>query len=229
MMFKELQSLMEHVPMGGDYAEAAGANVLGKRSQSNLRDTWGRLRHLYTFDPSHTPFALLERYWHAAKPSDWPVLALLYALQSDALLQLSAETVLSREEGEPVPVAAFEEALEEAFPGRFTPKTRLSSAQNLASSWKQAGWIAGLRKPVRVKPVLSRVSVAFACHLAYLHGQTGLFILASPLVRVLALPDPELRALLVEASQYDLLAFRHAGDFVSFTFPDLHPAEAHAE
>jgi len=64
-------------------------------------------------------------------------------------------------------------ALNQKYPARFRPTTLHSTAQNLASSWTQAGFLVGKIKKSRSRPVVTPVVAAFACVLGCLWGSRG--------------------------------------------------------
>src|SRR5690606_3916865 len=107
------------------------------------------------------------------------------------------------------------------YPGKYSPVTSHSIGKNLASSWKQAGYIKGKTKNIRVQPDISYKVAAFAFCLAFLEGDRGEFILKNPVVRALCLSETTLRALAIEAAKQDLLQYQYGGSVTSFAFPQL--------
>ena len=94
-------------------------------------------------------------------------------------------------------------------------------AQNLASSWKQAGFITGKVKNIRTQPEINYLVLAFAFLLAYLNGIRGDFILKSDYVKALSLAERMSRSLATEAGKRDLLQYQFAGNVTSITFNNL--------
>ena len=94
-------------------------------------------------------------------------------------------------------------------------------AQNIASSWKQAGFITGKVKNIRTQPEINYLVIAFAFLLAYLNGVRGDFILKSIWIKTLCLDESRIRALAIEAGKRDLLQYQFAGNVTSLTFNNL--------
>ena len=115
----------------------------------------------------------------------------------------------------------LENNIENHYPQKYSPNTRRSSAQNIASSWKQAGFITGKVKNIRTQPEINYLVVAFAFFLAYLNGLRGDFILKSDFVKALSLDERTIRSLAVEAGKRDLLQYQFAGNVTSITFKNL--------
>jgi hypothetical protein len=102
--------------------------------------------------------------------------------------------------------------------GRFGEKTARSTSKNIASSWKQAGFITGKVKNIRSQPSISYKIVAFAMLLSYLKGDKGDFLIKSSTVQALCLNEDKLRDLTFEASKRDYLQYQYAGNVTSISF-----------
>jgi len=113
------------------------------------------------------------------------------------------------------------ENVERYYPKRFTAKTLESVAQNIASSWKQAGFIIGKVKNIRFQPPISYKIVSFAMLLAYLDGKRGDYILQDNCVSALCLSESKLRELAIEASRRDYLQYQFAGNVTAISFDKL--------
>jgi hypothetical protein len=123
--------------------------------------------------------------------------------------------------GEKVSVEDFKENLEKYYPNKYSKVTSHSIGKNLASSWKQAGFIAGKTKNIRVQPEISHRVAAFAFFLAFLQGDRGDYIMRNAIVSSLCLGENKLRELAVEAAKQDLLQYQYGGSVTSFGFPQL--------
>jgi hypothetical protein len=91
----------------------------------------------------------------------------------------------------------------------------------MASSWKQAGFIKGKVKNVRVQPQISYQVAAFAFLLAYLSGLRGDFIWSSIGIKALCLPESKLRELATECAMHDLMQYQYAGSVTAISFTNL--------
>lgn len=195
-------------------------NVLGKSTASTRRITAQRLSELYALDTSVVIFRALLRLWpidhnaHAA-------LALLCSLARDPLLRATASSVLSLRDGQGFDRDAMTAAL------RAHAGTRLNEAildkvvRNSASSWTQSGHLVGrvLKRRQRIAP--SMPSVTMALLLGYLQGLRGPSVLRTIWCETLDSTPEALSALATRASLAGYLRFRHAGEVVEISFPDL--------
>ena len=111
--------------------------------------------------------------------------------------------------------------IEANHPSRYSANTRRSMAQNLASSWKQAGFITGKVKNIRTQPVIGYHIIAFAFFMAYLDGLRGDFILSSKWVKALSLSELNVRELAIEAAKRDLMQYQFAGNVTALSFNNL--------
>lgn len=217
-MFTELEHVMNHGLVAGDYTEILEANVSNKLSSNNLLKTNRYLRQLYGFDKEVLQFRCFERYWAMIDNEKKSILTLLYAIANDLLLRESIDVVVSTKVGEKVSIERFDDNIEKYHPGKYSANTRRSAAQNIASSWKQAGYMQGKVKNIRVQPAQDHFTVAFALLLAYLNGDRGEYILLSKWVKALALNSEELRDLIKEAAKRDLLQYQYGGNVTVISF-----------
>lgn len=221
MMYQEMEKVMDFALETDEYAKAMKANVFGKKSADGIRKTSKALSRIYHFDPELSIFKAFKYFWRICSEEERPVLVFLFAFTQDHLLAESAEVVVHTKLGEKVTVEDLEENLNKFHPNKYSPRTLKSSAQNLASSWKQAGFINGKVKNIRVQPDISYRVAAFAFLLAFLQGDRGDFIMINPIVKSLGLGENGLRELAVEAAKQDLLQYQYGGGVTSFAFPQL--------
>jgi hypothetical protein len=114
-------------------------------------------------------------------------------------------------------------------PSRFRPSTLIATAQRLASSWAQAGYLRGKQTKRWVHPHVNPIVTAFALLLGYLCGLRGARLFESNWTQLLDRPPAELIELTVEASTQEWLRYKAAGAVVEITFPGLlTPAEERA-
>lgn len=220
-MFAELEKIMDFAVETGDFAAALQQNVTGKKSGSGVEKTGKFLRTLYSFDNSYLPFIAFKYFWKEAEAAIRPLISLIYAVNHDTLLTESIDVVLNTNVGEKAPIELFENNIEKYHPTKYSPRTRKSMAQNLASSWKQAGFIEGKTRNIRRQPEISYQVACFAFLLAYLKGDRGEFIWNGTGVKALCLTESSLRELAIECAKRDLMEYQHAGSVTSISFRNL--------
>ncbi len=228
-MYRELSLVLDGVPReapASRYREAiVEENLLGKATRSTRIRTAEHLTALYALDPSLTLFRLLRHFW-AADQAGKPMLAFLAASGRDILLRDCTDYVLAVPRGEGVDAAGIAQSLSERYPSRFKPTTLHSTAQNLASSWTQAGYLTGKVAKRRGQPVVTPQVVTYALVLSYLSGLRGKLLLESVWARLLDRSPSEVMEFAVEASKQGWLRLKAAGAVVEVTFPGLlTPAE----
>jgi hypothetical protein len=224
MMLAELSLLLPHVPPTAPPAEYLAAivdqNVLEKATQTTRQRTAEHLLDLYTLDPGCPIFRLLRHFWDC-DPSARPVLTLLAAAARDSLLRELTPYVLSIPINDQVAATQVAEQVRERHPGRFSPSTLLSTAQNLSASWTQAGFLVGRTKKRRTRSTVTPVVVTYALLLGYLCGLRGERLLDSAWTRLLDRTSGEVVELAVEASRQGWLVWKGAGSVIEVTFPGL--------
>lgn len=221
IMFQELEKVMDFALETDEYAKAMEVNVFGKKSADGIKKTSNYLKTIYLFDPEISKFKAFKHFWKITSSSEKPLLAFLFAFTQDHLLFESAEVVCQTPVGEKVQVEAFKENLEKFYPKKYSEATSHSIGKNLASSWKQAGFIEGKTKNIRVQPNITYKVAAFAFLLAFLQGDRGEYIMNNPIVKSLCLGESSLRELAIEAAKQDLLQYQYGGSVTSFAFPQL--------
>ena len=220
-MFAELDKVLSHNIDGSDFTEILLNNVTGKKSSSNIQKTATHLKSLYGFDLQYAPFAALKYFWENAEFSDKPMLAFIYAINEDDLLAESLEVSLTTPIGEKATIEAFETVIEKYHPNNYSANTRKSLAQNIASSWKQAGIIEGKVKNIRVQREISYHVAGFAFFISYLKGNRGEFIWNNVGVKALGLSESRLRELAVECAKRDIMQYQYAGSVTAISFNKL--------
>lgn len=221
LMFAELAKVMDHGMQDDNYIDSLSLNVINKATQSGIVKTSRYLKRLYDFDLTIPVFQAFKHFWEVANDTDKPIIALLYAVGNDYLLAESIPILNHARTGEKVTVEVLEENVESYYPDRYSRVTRRSIGKNLASSWKQAGFITGKVKNIRTQPDINYLVVAFAFLMAYLDGIRGDFILKSNWVKALSLDDKAIRSLAIEAGKRDILNYQYAGNVTSITFTNL--------
>jgi hypothetical protein len=224
MMLGELSLVLEHVgpkAKADDYlAAVVEQNVLGKPTQTTRKRTAQRLAELYALDQTRPVFRLLRHFW-TADTSARPMLAYLAAAARDPLLRDSTPFVVAVPVGAAVNATQIASHLKEKYPSRFKPTTLLSTAQNFASSWTQAGYLTGKVNKKRTRLVVKPVVVTFALLLGYLCGSRGKMLLDTIWRRMLDRTPAEIADLATEASKQGWMTYKTAGSVVEITFPGL--------
>jgi len=220
-MFAELAKVMDHAIQDDNYLDSLSQNVINKKTNSGVKKTTGYLTALYSFDLNCPAFNALKYFWQISDEKDKPILALIYAIGHDFLLAESVPVVVETKLGEKVTIEKFDENIVSYYPNRYSEKTRRSISQNIASSWKQAGFITGRIKNIRTQPDISYLVVAFTFFMAYLDGLRGDFILTSKWVKALSLSDSIVRELAIEAAKRDFMQYQFAGSVTAISFNNL--------
>ena len=220
-MFAELDIVMSYAANNGNFEEAFDSNVTGKKSRSGVEKTKKYLKNLYRFDTQYAPFRALLYFWRISEPKERQMMAFIYAINHDDLLAESIDVLKKTMVGEKAVIEFFESNIDRCHPNQYTPNTKKSLAQNIASSWKQAGFIEGKVKNIRVTPEINFRIACFAFLLAYLKGDRGDFIWSSTGVKALCLPETILRELAIECSRNDLMQYQYAGGVTAIGFTNL--------
>ncbi len=224
MMLSDLSIVLDLVPEMArvdDYSNAIiGRNILGKPTQTTRRRTARRLIELYALDRSRPIFRVLRKFW-TVDTAGRPMLAYLTAAARDPILRGLTEFIIANPNGEVVSPARIADQLAESHPRRFQTSTGLATAQRLASSWTQAGFLSGKTNKRRTRPIVTPTVATFALVLGHLSGRRGKLILDTPWTRMLDRTRPELDALIVEASRQGWLNSKSSGSVVDITFPGL--------
>ena len=221
IMFAELAKVMNHGIESDNYYDTLKQNVISKATQSGITKTSRYLKSLYDLDASQPQFMAFKHFWSIANERDKPLLALIYAIGNDYQLKNSIPVINNTEIGKKVTVESIESNIENLYPQKYTNNTLRSMAQNIASSWKQAGFITGKVKNIRTQPEINYLVLTFAIFMAYLNGLRGDFILTSDWVKALTLDERTIRSLAIEAAKRDLLQYQYAGNVTSITFKNL--------
>jgi hypothetical protein len=221
IMFAELEKVMAFSFDNDNFEESLVQNVTGKKSSSGIEKTANYLKQLYVLDVHYAPFSALKYFWSISEHSEKALLALIYAINHDYILAESIEVLKNTKLSEKATIESFEEVIEKYHPNHYSTNTRRSMAQNVASSWKQAGFIEGKTKNIRMEPQISFRVAGFAFALAYLKGERGEFIWNSIGVNALCLSESKLRELAKECSKKDLMLYQNAGSVTSISFVNL--------
>ena len=229
MMLEELATLLNYVGTGDVSKEIYIAaieeeNCLAKPSGKARILTCRHLVALYSLDPHTTLFRSLLYFWERDSSSR-PLLALLCSYARDEVLRDSSPLILDAVEGTLVPREQMEGLFEKKYPGRFSPATLKSVAQNVNGSWTRSGHLRGRVKKYRAKPQVNAGAIAYALILAYLSGFRGMNLFSSEYVKLLDCGRDRAMELAEEASRRGWLVFKSVGDVVEVLFPKLLTSE----
>ncbi|RIV27354.1 hypothetical protein DYU11_03310 [Fibrisoma montanum] len=220
-MTAELAQVMDHTDSNKNFALAIEHNVAGKRTQANRQRSYIALRKLYRFDTAYLPFAALFYFWKLTEPQFRPKLAFLYALGHDYLLSESFSVITNTPLGASLSVTQFQSSLANHHPNQFSEVTQYSIAKNLASSYKQVGYLVGKVKAMRIPFQSTLPVVTFAFLMAYINGDRGEYLLGSIWVKALEQDADTLHHFLVQASHKGWLTYQRAGSVMSISFESL--------
>ena len=222
MMLKELETLFSRLPVVStreDYRrEVVDHNALGKPTKKSRELTFGYLVDLYGFEPGIPLFRAFRKLWGGDEQAR-PVLALMMALARDVLLRRSRALILAKRPGETVQREEIEQLLAREDPGRFSPASLKSFAQNLNGTWTQAGFLSGHVRKTRSVPKIGPTVVTFALFLGYLEGLTGQRLFASEWTTLIPGSLDELDTLAQFASKRGEIVFMNAGGVKEVRFP----------
>jgi len=223
MMLDDLRELFRNLPQTASRDEylksIAIENVLGKPTKK-ARELAGRhLCALYALDTKVPLFRVMRKLWDVDEQAQ-PVLALTVALARDPLLRGTEDFILSKHPGELVTREDLEQLLERNHPGRFSPASLKSFAQNVNGTWTSAGFLVGRIRKTRAVPVITPANVVLSLAMGHLQGLTGQRLFASSWMRLLSIYPDEAEALVTAASHRGLLLFLNAGGVKEVRFPD---------
>ena len=150
---------------------------------------------------------------------------MLCAAARDAILRVSAETILSTQVGDPVTKEMLEAAVQSEFPDRYSLGVRARIGRNLASSWEQSGHLRGRLHKVRDQAVCRPPAVAYALFLGHLCGERGELLFKTLWCQLLDTPVHVLQQQAIVASRNGWIDYRHAGGVTEITFRYLERKE----
>ena len=225
MMFAELEALLAYVNQSGagkdDYLRAIDEdNCLGKRSGKTRILTYRHLVDLYSLDCTNVLFRTLLYFW-SRDVEGRPLLALLCTYVRDSIFRSSAPFILGFPEGSTVARDALEAFIDDLGPGRFSPATLRSTAQNVNATWTRSGHLSGRVRKVRMRAEPTAGAVAYALLLGYLTGARGQSLFETEYIRLLDCPTDRAVVLAEDASRRGWIVFKHLGDVMEVLFPNL--------
>lgn len=225
LMLDELQALLAFVdapdaPKAAYQDAIKTANCLGKRSVKTRALTFKHMADLYALDPNLLVFRALRFFWTRDTPGQ-ALLATLAAYARDAIFRDSAPFMLDYAEGTIITRVALEAFIDAQDPGRFSPATLKSTAQNVNSSWTKAGHLAGRATKTRTRPTPTSGAVAYALLLGYVTGLRGESLFRSEFTRLFECDFETTIALAEDASRRGWIALNRVGRVVEVNFPNI--------
>jgi len=199
-------------------------NCLGKRSKKTRSLTSRHLVELYSLDPHIALFRILLYLWER-DPDSHPLLALLCTYVRDALFRETSPFVLSLQIDETITREILEKWIEEKYPGRFSPATLKSVAQNINGTWTKSGHLHGKTKKIRTLVNPTPGSLVYALVLGYLTGNRGQLLFSTEYIKLLDCSYEEATSLAETASRKGWIVYKRIGDIMEVQFPNLFTKE----
>ena len=223
-MLPELTTVSKTLPREADLEDYRKAivseNVLGKPTVSSREKSFRHLVQHYGLDRNLPLFRAL-RGLGSDDPPSVPLIALTCAFCRDDQLRTSFALIRQLRTGEVLSRQRMEEHLETSFPARFSAAMKKSLAQNVNTTWTEAGHLLGRVTKRRAFPVPHVGASTYAMFAGYLLGLRGETLIRSVFAYLVA-PDPSIViAHLSSASARGWLRFRHAGGIIEVDFAPL--------
>ena len=225
IMLDALSALIDYVgnPAAdkADYINALeNENCLGKRSNSNRKNTRRFLLELYALDPSVTIFRSLLYFWQREKAGH-ALQSLLCAFARDEILRKCAPFVLNHPQGALILPETLKSHLAEKEPGRFSEVTLLTIAQHVNSSLTQTGHLKGKYKKIRARAQVTSGAVSYSLFLGYLNGLRGEALFRSEYAQLLDCSMEHAVELAEDASRKGWIVLKRIGSVIEVLFPSL--------
>ncbi len=224
MMLTELQAVLAQTVTTAHRADIERAvvenNILNKPTLASRRKSLRHLQELYGLDMAQALFRVL-RDFSPRDPASIPLLALVCAYARNPQVRGSFALIHRLGVGEVLRRETMEAHLEACFPGRFSPARKNSMAQDVNTSWTNAGHLTGKVRKVRRLPECRPEAGAYAMFAGYLSGLRGQQLVQSPLGLLVAKDSSVLLTQLPLASARGLIGFKFAGGIVEFEFRRL--------
>ena len=224
MMFKELEELLDHSQLATSRKEhielIIESNILAKPTISSRNKTVRYITGLYSLDINVLVFRILRYFWQSEK-NGHALLAFLCAYARDSLLRDVAKVILSISIGSELSLDSIKDELQNKHPGRFSPKTLHSTAQNIASSFQQSGHLSGRKIKIRTNPSVTPANVAYTLLLGYLNGVRGQTLFKSEWAKLLDMSQDRIAHFASQAHRLGWMEFRNIGNVVDISFNNL--------
>ncbi len=218
MMLAELRATFDAVLSGADRSAYVSAiieeNCTHKSTAATRKLTNQRLSEFYALDPKVPMFRVLRRVWDLS-PEGRPLLAMLTALARDPRFLMTAPYIIALDDGAECQREPMAAAVRSIGGDRLNASILDKVVRNAASSWVQAGHLAGrtFKKRSHVRP--TPAVATYAAYLAFHAGLRGAEVFRSGWFQVIDASPAKARDLLLEAKQHGLIDLRLAGDVVT--------------
>ena len=217
MMLPEVTQLFRALPLDTTKELYKSAiiddNVLGKPTFASREKSYRHLVQLYGLESSLALFRILRKL-ASDEPASLPLMAATCSFCRDAQLRASFALIEKRNRGEVLTREQMDEHLEKSFPGRFSPAMKKSLAQNVNTTWTEAGHLSGRSKKVRAIPEARVAASVYAITAGYLLNLRGQALLTSVFSRLVAPDASFVSSHLMMATGRGWVRFRQAGGVV---------------
>ncbi len=224
IMLCELEELLSNASLSSTKEEYESLivddNILGKPTISSRTKTAKFITQLYSFDNKLVLFKAL-RYFYDRDMKVLPMLACLCSHARDSLLRLVSDEILSLPQDSKFSLEMIKKMLDDAYPGRFSPRTLHSTAQNIASSYQQSGHLRGRRLKHRCKPSVTPTVVSYALLIGYLSGLQGENLLKTQWIKLLDRSPSDVMDMAKEAHKMGWITVKNIGSVVEISFEQL--------
>ena len=193
-------------------------NCLGKRSEKSRILTAKHLTDLYGLNPDMVVFRLL-RFFMKRDEKGRAMTAALCAYARDPLFRMTVPYITACPRGARIERAILESFLEENEPGRYSPASLKSIAQNINSSWTKAGHFAGKAVKIRTQAEPTVANAAYAVILATLMGHRGVTLFDSDPIKMLDVPAGRAMELTQLASEKGWVIYKRIEDIIEVGIP----------
>lgn len=217
MMLAELKLLFSATPVSASLkqyqSDIITYNCLNKSTESTRKLTYRHLKDLYGLDTQLPLFRVFRQLWDI-EPEAQAILALQLAYARDPLFRMSSDCIIAHKPGEQIQREEIENLLKKNDLDRFSPASLKSFAQNINSSWTQAGFLKGKGRKIRQIPNISPVNVSYALFQGYLYGLSGERLFNSSWMKLLNTPLERLEEMASAASYRGLIDYKKSGGVV---------------
>lgn len=224
MMLEELGALLGSCSRVATYDEYASAivddNVLGKRTRSTRQKSLRHLRELYALDGRVPLFGALRVLWYQDDRSR-PLLALMSSAARDPLVRCTVAMVHDIAPGRHVGAGDLADAVQAAFPARFSADVQDRIGRNLASTWTQSGHLVAVSKAApkeRARLNVTPVAATYALYLGHLAGKAGPMLFRGTWADLLDADDRTMQGLAEDAARGGWVGYSSGGGMVQVDF-----------
>lgn len=221
IMLAELQALFSVTPVSATLehyqTEIIKHNCLNKSTENTRKLTFRHLKDLYGLESQQALFRVFRLFWES-DPTAQGLLALQLAYARDTLLRNSSDCILVHKPGEHIKRDEMEALLSKDTLDRFSAASLKSLAQNINSSWTQAGYLKGKGIKIHQLPTISPINVSYALFQGYLCGLSGERLFNSVWIKLLHTPLETLQTLASAASYRGLIDYKESGGVVDVRF-----------